>query len=52
MELKKMIDLEITLRHWRNDNMDNPNVSDDLYEYVGNVLREIQTIDIPALMQI
>lgn len=47
MGLKKMIDLEITLRHWLNDNMDNTNVSDDLYEYVRYVLREIQAIDIP-----
>lgn len=52
MKLKKMIDLEITLRHWLNDNMDNTNVSDDLYEYVRYVLREIQTIDIPSLKQI
>lgn len=52
MKLKKMIDLEITLRHWLNDNMDNTNVSDDLYEHVRHVLREIQTIDIPSLKQI
>lgn len=49
MALQKMIEMEIDLRAWTLNNLDNEKVSDGLYGFVRDILKEIQLVDIPNL---